>query len=558
MWKRVIYAIVPFILLAVACTGSGRSIDDRINDFLNPGSSRTTSSGELLPDVYSLSQEVVESINTRDYGAALEALEALRQHPNHVRHWASYIEAFIYNRLGLYDDALDILNGLNPSPYESNLLELRGFNLNSMNRLDDSMRDFESIDLINPGNSSVALGMMWRIAIGQGNYNRVIELEETLEARSVKDAHDMLAAVTRFIMERDFAAAEETIARIPSLPSVIENPNAAFYDTSILLTRADLLSDKGETDRAIEILIELPNTIPNVTGSWPMLAYLGLALGRFDDARVWAIEGIILSSGMDILDQLEIDIPGSLGDIEAPSGPLRHEETGTLLVQLGFTYLAEGNLDMAMNCAEKALRVNPYEESAYGLLSGTSEIRGDIDSAVSYVVTGLRNAPYDKELALRYVKLADEAPMALGPNDPDPVSVLAGLTTRTTGLYDLYPDYHKAIYTLARLYRFTGEDDSLILFRKASETCPWNVDLSLDYAASLAEAGETESARSITVNLDPEPYLPWLFEIHKRAVEMESVTLWEFATWAREFMDPENRFAEWLDEFQFALPEVSD
>jgi len=541
--------ILVLAFLAVssaACAGLQQKVDSAVDQLLNVQPS-STSSEENAVDPDTLVLQAADAINSRDYAAAITALETLKAHPEHDYYWATFAEAYLDNRLGRYDEALSLVNSLSPGPFHTDLLKLRAEIYFNTHRLDQAAGDLETIALGGMGPDSLVLYMLWSVDMEEGKVDRIREIEAQLEGRGSLDENDMFALCERAILRRDFVTANQALDRLPNLPSTIDNPLSSFYDPSVLMSRARIFFEQGETERALEILSGIRDEYPRVTSGYPVAAEYALTLGRFDDARNEAIEGIVQSGGRDYLTQLGISVLQMPTNADSPQGPLRRCEVADLLVVVGRTALATGGVDEAIRCAEKALELNPYQVGACILKSIALETQNDVAGAIGAVALGMRLAPCNDEAAVRYVTLAKRAPHAVGPADPDWERVLEELLERTRGVHELYPDDPGGAYVLARALSLAGDESSNELLHRAHEASPFRWDIALDYAASDAERGDVERARRILQNFRIPIDLAALVELENRVGETGSEGLAEFLSWLRSEMDPEGRFSPVLD-----------
>lgn len=465
---------------------------------------------EELPDPDEIVLLVADAINERRYSEAIELLETLREHPEGNHFYATYAEAFLKTRLGIYDEALVLVNSLDPGPYNHDLLELRSEILNSMGNLPGAERDLETMRLARREGSSYIEAAMWEIALELGDLDLATLVGNEITSNPNPDIFDMFTMFSMAIHDRDFIRAEQIIERLPSVPGVIQSGTLGFHNPNIQMKRAELMFERGEVNRALEILAGLPSTNQRLTSSWIRLAGYAIHSGRYDYARSSAIEGIVKSCGQDILDEIGIEYDESL--VTDAGEPMRHTEVASLLVIIGLTSIADGNALEAGDCADKALEVNPYQVSAYGLLSSVWEFPGDIDMAIDEAVRGMIVSPYNRELALRYVRLAKIAPHAVGPSDPDPRIVLVDLLERAEDRHDYFPDDPDVAYLLARILDIAGEepDRRFELLKLAYEDSPHVVEYVLDYAVALAESDKCEEAGEILESSEIPMDMAWI------------------------------------------------
>ncbi len=547
MHRIVTQILLVLILALIGCSAQQADVGDRLDELLGREPIANETEEDRWESAYEVSYALVAAINDRDYIAAFELLDILKEHPQRDQFWTRYIEAFIYCRLGRFDETLQILNELRPTSYNTGALELRGICYVSMNRLTEARRDFEDIDLTFPGGNSTALWNLWQISLSLGDFERAAEIERVLGERNTLDTRDMLATFDRAILNRDFVEAESAVERLPNLPTTIDDPFADFYDPTVLQARAQLEIARGEIDLGIEIMERIPGEIPGVTFTWPELPSLGLTIGRYDDAEFWAIKGILLSGGLEILEELEIDIPGSLDEYRSISRLLAHAETASLLASLGYVALNRGETDQALRFADKAIEMNPYETNAHLLMSSAHEIEGNFSEAADAAATGLLTAPYDMAVVVNYVRLAQRAPMALGPTDPDPGEVLTEILERSRDRYEIFPLDYMTQYNLAMTMHLAGEDGWEIYIGEALETWPFSINFQMEYIVSLALNGDLPGARVLYGNFDVPANLPWLVELYNRVIDTGSSDLLDFTSWLRSEWDPSGAYNPFLD-----------
>jgi len=538
-----IFAIT--LIFALGC-GPGSSIDRTIERIMGKPSGPSSSTAPA-EDPYTLGYEIIEDLNVRDFAAARDKIDRLKTMRGRDDRWTQYAEAYLDYSVGQYDEALRILNALNPGPHDTSYLDLRAYTYFSMNRLDDGRADMETLLLADPADASHPLRALWNISLEKGEFDKARDYEGQLEARPQLSADDMLATFDRALLELDFDMASDALKRLPTLPSMLNNPGSEFYDPEILLYRAKLATAKGEIDRAVDILKSMPQELPNVTANWPVLAWLGVTVGRYDDARLWAIEGAIRVGGEKNLADLGIPIPESLRGVKPVGGPVRQDDLSSLLACIGFTSLADGNPSEAVACADEAFKVNRYNQSALLLKSSALKVEGDMPGAMKAAVDGMALAPYDSYIAMQYLSLAHTAPAAVESGFPDTEKVMSDELAKAKGYNELYPKHPPGLYVLGRLLELAGDQNAGDYFRQAYETWPYSVDYAFSYAAWLAGAGDTAQAIEIIHRTGPPRDLPWLVEFYRRAAETGSEDLLDFANWLRTQMDPQNEWSQYID-----------
>ncbi len=537
-----IFAIT--LIFALGC-GPGSSIDRTIERIMGKPSSPTSSPANADP--YTLTYEIIDDFNARDYAAAREKIDVLKTTRGRDDRWTQYSEAYLDYSVGEFDEALRIMNTLNPGPYDASYLDLRAYTYFSMNRLDDARADLETLVLADPRRASSALWGLWDISLKKGDFDKAREYEGQLEARQELDINDVLASFDRALLEQDFDSASDALKRIPNLPSALNNPASEFYDPDLVLRRASLATAKGEIDRAVDILKLMPEELPNVTENWVELAWLGVRIGRYDDARLWAIEGAIRVGGERNLADLGIPIPESLRGVEAVGGPVRRGDLSGLLEEIGAVLLAGGDPAGAVACADEALKLNPYSVDAPFLKSSALSVEGDASGAMRAAVDGMAVAPYDSYIAVQYLSLAHAAPAAVESGFPDTEKVMSDELAKAKGYNELYPKHPPGLYVLGELLELSGDQNAGEYFRQAYETWPYSVDYAFSYAAWLAETGDTAQAIEIIDKTGPPRDITWLTEIYCRASETGSKDLLDFANRLRSQMDPQNEWSRYID-----------
>lgn len=492
--------------------------------------------------------EIVDAINKRDYQGAMENLERYESSGYYDTMWARQTEASIHSRLGNYDRALEILNELGPDMYMTEALELRAEILVSMHRLDESRQDLEQAALASGDQRDAhTLYRLWTIALTEGNAEEIRKLEAEMDSRPKSDVYDMYGIYYRAVMDRDFDTARQALDRIHNLPSTTEEMIATYWDPYLILWRAQLLFEQGEVDRSLEMLEHMGDEYPRTTDQYPIIAFYSLECGRYDYALEAAMKGLIYLGEERFLDDLDPPVPDDIRDIQPLSGPQRSEDIAELLVTLSQLLIADGDVRGSMECARRAIELNPYSEGGYILASTALEISGDIDGAIETASRGLEMTPYSSAMCTKYIWFAKRYPSRIDADDPDPETVVAETIDIIGGFLDVYPRSPETAYFMGRLLQVAGEEGRLQYLETAWRESPVQWQYGLAYAAGLAETGQLEDAYEVIDDMELPTDLSWLFELSARAERIQSTELAEFVDHLRERMDPDNRFADFLD-----------
>jgi len=531
----VIWLLGAFFLPLLSCEGGLEDSLDEIKNFVEQDDVNELPEDFNEEDTQDIA---VELMNARDFESALEILDVLERYPDHDERWVSYARAHIDYALGNFDSALRILNEIDPGPYEYTKLELRSLTYKAMSYYDEAYRDAEAVLVTRPWYPA-GMHLRWSLDIKIGKFDRAREIEEiidSVESERGVDTQLLLALFDRKIYERDFDTAEELLDRIPGLPSTIADETSSFYHPGLQLTRARLAIGRRESERAARILTEISLQYPDYTVNWPLLTWLGVTLGWYDRAEMWAMEGIIRCGGGDgknILSELDMEIPASLENIQPASGPMRRDEIGDLLVNLAHIELTKGNLTQTESIIEKAVEINPYEQESWFIASLMHEINGDAEAAFDSAVDGLIESQWDYGLATRYLELAERYPSEISANDPDIDFITSDFLEMARGFNEMFPDDPNGQYRYANLLRITDDPGSIEYFRQAYETWPENVEYTYAYAAALAESDDPGTAVEILSSLETIENLPWNTEIRIRAAETGSPELSQLFGWLK-------------------------
>jgi tetratricopeptide (TPR) repeat protein len=504
-------------------------------------------STEEETDPQQLMMNVLEGINTRDYGSALENLEILKT-ANYDRIWAGMSEASIDQRLGNYDRAFRIIDALHPDYYMSEALQIRADTLQAMHRLDEARRDYEQLtNIFSDQTSSNILYSRWLIAYEQGDLEGMRDLATELDSRPKTDVFDLYWIYIRAQLDGDIVAAEQALDRITNLPSTTEIHISSFWDPYLIIWRAGLMYEQGDVDRAIETMEDMSEQYPYITDQWPEIVSDAVNIARYDYAYNAAVRGIMHAGGEQILRGMNVDIPDEIATLDIPDGPPRSDHIAYLLSMMGTIRLANGDVEDAIEYARAAERVNPYLDTSYGLESNALEINGDAAGAIEATINGLDVEPLSTSLCLRYITLASRFPSLIDSDDPDPAAIADGLLERTANWTDLYPHYPGIAYYRGQALKATGGDGWLDYYETAWRSSRVEWLYKLVYAAGLAEVGRLDEAYDVMHGVEIPTDLSWLFYLNRRADETGSEELAEFYGWIREKMDPDNHFADFLD-----------
>ena len=542
-------SLIVLLVLIIPLIGGCRD-NIRISEILGGESgSESETAEEPEPDPEELWLRLWTEIDHRDYYTAGETLAEVEALPDAQDHTLKYARAFLLGRTGQHDDSLEILNELNPSKFQPSILVLRGITLVSMHRLDEARSDMEMAESSSFYQPAYVLYVLWTLDHMEGKFESAREIEDILRRHFGTDSDAARVIFEAALLRRDFASAGQALERETLLPpdDVLGRSPDPHYWPLILMDRARLAYTLGDLDRAIDILEGITREYPNTTSAWPTLTWLGHISGRIDEAELWALEGLLRSGGIDTLHELNIEIPEQFADLDVSRFVPVYNSAAKLLILLGHCYLGNGDVDRALDCADRAIDLCRYEEGAYYLKGRAYEVTGDIESALETLAEGIRTAPEDERLPLRYVILANRRPDLLNENLPDPAEIRDEILNLLEARHSEYPVDPDTAEMLAELVQHEDVGRAVELLAIAYETVPTRLDFALDYAAVLAETGEVDRAKEILNDLPLPPDLPWLHDLYCRAAIAGSADLIDLADWATDIMDPDNGFAPYLD-----------
>lgn len=530
------FAIFIFVLMqiGISCapsTGSGQTGSGGLERFFNETEEEESPE---LPDARELTVRFSEAVNERDFEEAERLLVELYAHPYHDRNYTIFSDAYLKACLGEFEEALSLINSLNPTAYNHNYLDLRSSILRRMGDLDAALNDLEVIMLSRRRDIELRRDSYWELLIMTGDFERAYELEKEVERETSLNIYDFYNMLDRAVYHRDFGIAEQILERMPSNPGMIQSGDSDFFDPFIHLSRTKLYFERGEVDRALENYRSLGRVNFRFTVAWVNLAESAMIAGLFEEARAGAIEGIIRCGGREILDELGIvyDEPGE--DVYE-NFPMQRDEVSSLLSVLGRTSLASGNTTEAFICGRKALEVNRYQSSAYKLLAITYEYIGETGIALEQTYRCMQGYPYDRDNALRYIRLTEMNTGNLNSAYPDPVAVLNEILQWFEDSLEYFPNDPGTAYFLAKSLEYVEPDNSesttsvsegetalsdntiefdrrLDLMEQAYNETPHDVGITLFYANLLAASGMCDEAREIIDAADLQMDMAWTIE----------------------------------------------
>jgi type IV pilus assembly protein PilF len=198
--------------------------------------------------------------------------------------------------------------------------------------------------------------------------------------------------------------------------------------------------------------------------------------------------------------------------------PTRSENAAKFNTQLGVNYMQQGNLALAQEKLERALKQNPKDPNVHVSLAVLSERLGDSKRADSYYRSALRLAPDNPEISNTYavyqcknnhvddgVKLFDSVAANRLYRSPEVALTNAGVCLRTAKRYEeaeqrftqalrTRPNYSEACVQLAGLYlERSRAGDALQVIDNYVTTYLPNADVLL-YGVTVARAAKDRSA----------------------------------------------------------------
>jgi tetratricopeptide (TPR) repeat protein len=535
--------LIPILFLLLIHTGC--------NNLTKP--SQFTPDEPNLGDIQLRQAELIEqymdALTDWDYAAAQEAIDELRELPLDIDITYDFSQAFLDLRLGRYDDALELVERMEPDIYTSDLLQLRAEIYMKMHRLDEARSDLLNFLEARPGDRAYIYFLLREIALAEGDVEKAGELENLLFDNYPIHRYSLFTEFYKAIRERDFRSADEVLERLSTSRMLDETgqDETDYYSIYILFGRADLAYRQGQYDRAVEIYKGISELRPLAASVWQILAMLGLVYGNIADARQWSIEGIVRSGGAEILGEIGIEIPLDLQDPDPDPGPLRNDNVGVLLTYLGQISLMGGAFDRALACAECAIEVNPYATGAYSLKSRALEMMDDPAGAVDALIAGLRLNPSSDVLVCGYARLYEDARYVLPPTAPDPALLLENILVVNRNLYEAWPMNAEDACNLALVLDASGEESGCDLFREAHEIMPERFDYASSYAWCLADYGDSDGAILILENFEIPLDLPWLIGLYGHAEDETNQGSFKLADWVRGQVDPYGVYDELLD-----------
>ncbi|MCX6647512.1 MAG: hypothetical protein NTY09_14300 [bacterium] len=504
------------VLAGTACSSGNRNVQnfhERLERLL-PGNNQATTDEPVL-DQYEVSLSMSRACNDYDFEEALRLLDVLKSIPGFDTNYATRTEAYLKYRLGLYDDALALVNSLNPGIYNHDYLELRSAIFTAMGDLDSALRDLDTIMLSEREGEMSKSDTLWELMIQTGRWEEATKFEHEIDNNPSPQYRDLYNMLERAILNRDFPTAEQIIERMPTLPNMLQSDYTEFYAplTHVLLAR--MYFEQGEIDRAFENFSEIGSEYEHVTFGWVNLSENAIGAGRYGEAKSAAIEGIIRSGGREVLDSLEIEYDEPGQDVFVNT-PMRHDEVAYHLAVIGRTSLADGDPGKAIEYGLKALEINRYTGFAYNQLSIAYEFNGDMYNAIESTLSGMELFPYDRELMLRYVRLAKMAPDVIDPSYPGPDEVYSDLLDWSENYYNHFQYCPWSLYMLAQVIDYSETvstlDRQIELMQQAYADSPQIPGGAIYYACLLAANNRCDEAREIIASSDIQVDSAWAIE----------------------------------------------
>lgn len=506
--------------------------------------------GQLWGDFYFL-------VYSEDYDEALNVLDRIESHNEGTEEIITDCKLAIAIRAGRYDEALVEANRLLERERNPRNLGARGDIYLSMHRFDDARRDYEAVieltrfdpsDQHSSNYISNCYSDLIELDLEQWQFTDAIKLLTKLRTEFPQDMGLYRLEYDFALKERRFNDASQALDLYDqSITIEIQEPRFVdLYQSGTDLIRAWLEYEQGDLVDARAFLERFHSEWPTGFVYYSRNAGIDWELGDFESANFYAIDGMVQIGAGEILQELEIDIPQSIVEPDPVPEYFSYNNATYFLDYIGSNFLASGDPELAIACAEKILDLNSYELEAYKLKTYAHIVLGDFEDALEVCETGLEISEYDlslKMINLTIMSYLDdssrsehvnkdtlyiwlEAAHSLWPNDPGYCSDLAWLY-----LYD--GDYSKA------------EE----LYLTAYQELPLNYFYEINYAVALAHNGHLSEAYAIIDEFDSEPNVISLCIEYMTVARSGSVDGLALVDYLREKMDPQNNFDEYLNPF---------
>ncbi len=504
----------------------------------------------LLRDFYSL-------VYSDDYDEALNVLDRIESHNDGTEEIITECKCTIAMYTGRYDEALVEANRFLEGERQPRILKIRGDIYSSMHRLDDAREDYETfldltrfdlqsqrtLRLIPSTNANLI-----RLDLEEWQFTDAIELLTKLRTEFPED-RDLYRLEFEFAMkEHNFSDASLALDLYDQSITIDfeESRYIDLYQSGTHLRRAWLEFDEGDLVDARAFLERYHSERPDAPKYYTWNTDFDWALGDFESANFYAIDGMVQIGAGEILRELDIDIPQSIVEPDPEPEYYSYYYATYFLGYIGSNFLASGDPAGTIACAGKMIDLNPYELEAYKLKTYAYLVLGEFENALEACETGLGVSDYEFYLSHAYLTVMSylddssrsrlvekntlykwlEAAHSLWPNDPTYCSELGWLY-----LYD--GDYSKA------------EE----LYLTAYQELPLNYFYEINYAIALAHNGHLIEAYAIIDEVESEPDLMTLCFGYITVARSGSSDGLALVDYLREKMDPQNNFDEYLNPF---------
>ena len=540
--------ILILFMSALICTSSCSGINSVVRKIFpsqQSGSSGTSESASVNDE--KTAREIGVAINSRRYGEAEKLLDGYLHVPGNNGFWDYYAKAFLLVRLGQYEEALQILNDMEIDIYHTDQISLRAEIYIDMHMYTDARKDLENALLASRTQKGMLAYALWDLAIREGRVEDAKELLDEMATYGANDQYALSCAFENALYAGDIALASSLLEKLETVQVETGYGESENFNSSLVLSRAEVAEAQGDFDRANDIYIGLAKQIPTITSAWITPCRNALETGNFRDARNWAIAGLVQCKASDILKEMNVMAPPDVVDNDPEDTLLRQDDAAQLLTVLGWVSLASAGFEEARAFAEKAIEANRFEEDAYLLNAKSYIVEGRKQEAVDAVIRGLKIAPDSDELRFMYVTLAAMGVKSVIDNVPDPKKILAEISEETENLHSAFPSNPVFMNACARVRTLADRDGALELFKSAYEAEPSRSSNLVGYASALALSGDFDSAVKLAAESNFPADISILTDLYDLAGMKKSPDLIKLTDYIRKKIDPENKWGIIID-----------